>query len=146
MLSSDGHIQRAMFNHVCATKWNAPRRAETGVLPLLHGLRSATLATAIRSRRGVASVEYAMLLVGIVVVVGTSVAVLGNAFSSAMATAGTELIQAQATLRSDGPGTSSRLGIGGASVASGNPLSERFPAAGSDVSNPRVVVHIVGMH
>lgn len=134
-----------MFTNVRGTTSKALRRVKTWASRSPRGLQSATLKTAVRNRRGVASVEYAILLVGVVVVIGTSVVLLRNAFLGAMATAGTELVQQQAILRGDNLGASSRTSMGGGAAGNDHAKSEQFPATGADITNPRVVVHIDGM-
>lgn len=134
-----------MFTNVRGTTSKALRRVKTWASRSPRGLQSATLKTAVRNRRGVASVEYAILLVGVVVVIGTSVVLLRNAFLGAMATAGTELVQQQAILRGDNLGASSRTSMRGGTAGNDHATSEQFPATGADITNPRVVVHIDGM-
>ena len=139
-----------MGNNFFAAEWIA--RARAGVGPWLRLPQSAPLGTAFKNRRGVAAAEYAILSVGMVVVVGTAVVTLGNAMSGGFATAGSEIMNQQAMLSSGDPGGGGNIGgrgrggMGGSGgVGSGNPLSGGVPVAGAEITNPRVVVHIDGI-
>lgn len=59
------------------------------------------LLSTLRDCRGVSAAEYAILAVGVVIVVGTAVATLGTSLADAFATVGTTIANQQSSL-SDG--------------------------------------------
>ena len=67
--------------------------------PLFVFRRLAThMANAVRDRGGVTAAEYAILAVGIVIVVGSAVMVLGDPLLGALGRAGQALLDGQASL------------------------------------------------
>jgi len=66
--------------------------------PSAPGGSAATVAQPLRDRRGVTSSEYAILAVGVVLVVGAAVVTLGDPTRGAFAVMGNSIISTQASL------------------------------------------------
>ena len=62
----------------------------------------ASVLPAVRSGRGVSAAEYAILSVGVVIVVGAAVATLGGPLTDAFATIGSEVANQQSSLSNGG--------------------------------------------